>query len=193
MLGSGAGNGFSIWPNFGVYGLLNVWENPTVAAHFFEQHPHFNELKTRSQEEWTIYLKVNKVHGEWDGGCPFENSISLDPTKPIGVLTRATIFPNKLPFFWQWVPAVSQSITGQPGLIFSVGVGELPLVQQATFSLWENQQAMMNYAYSSHYHRDVVKKTREMGWYKEELFARFHPIKEEGSWNNISPLAPWLS
>ena len=27
MLGSGAGNGFSIWPNFGVYGWLGVWED----------------------------------------------------------------------------------------------------------------------------------------------------------------------
>lgn len=35
MLGSGVGNGFSIWLNFGVYGMFGVWENEGVVMCFF--------------------------------------------------------------------------------------------------------------------------------------------------------------
>ena len=34
---------------------------------------------------------------------------------------------------------------------------------------------MEAYAYNSG-HREVIKKVKEEGWYKEELFARFIPI-----------------
>ena len=41
---------------------------------------------------------------------------------------------------------------------------------------------MQTYAYQGQFHSQVVRKTRELGWYKEELFARFHPFKMEGKW-----------
>ena len=193
MLGSGAGNGFSIWPNFGVYGLLNVWQKEQDAESFFNHNAHFQTLKNKANGHWTVFLKTIMVHGQWEGRCPFEVTNS-QPTHPlIAVLTRATIYTKKLPYFWQWVPAVSQSISNQPGLIFAAGVGELPLVQQATFSIWENHDALQQYAYQSHYHKNVVKKTRAMGWYKEELFARFQPYKEVGSWHGELLLNPYFT
>jgi hypothetical protein len=51
---------------------------------------------------------------------------------------------------------------------------------QATFSLWESAESMMDYAYKNPKHAEMVKKTRELGWYSEELFARFQPYKIEG-------------
>lgn len=67
-----------------------------------------------------------------------------------------------------------------PGLIFSVGIGELPLIQQATFSIWENIEAMTDYAYKSPQHKKVIQMTQKINWYKEELFARFLITKIEG-------------
>ena len=61
----------------------------------------------------------------------------------------------------------------------------MPLVQQATFSLWESSALMKAYAYQSEFHREVVQKTRQLGWYKEELFARFKPTKCYGTWEEI--------
>ena len=52
---------------------------------------------------------------------------------------------------------------------------------QATFSLWSNAEAMMNYAYKNPKHAEMVKKTRELNWYSEELFARFKPFYQEGN------------
>lgn len=51
---------------------------------------------------------------------------------------------------------------------------------------------MMQYAYTSQYHKEVVQKTRELGWYKEELFARFVPYKSEGSWEGENILSAYL-
>lgn len=193
LLGSGGGNGFSIWPNFGTYGLLNVWDTEREADHFFKTHTLFKDCKDRASRWWTTYMQTAKSHGQWDGDCPFEDTVAYDKDRPVGVITRATIAPRKLWQFWRFVPAVGRAVSGEKGLIFSVGIGELPLIQQATFSLWENSHEMMQYAYQSRYHKEVVRKTRELNWYTEELFARFHPYRTEGNWqNDTTPIKAYL-
>jgi len=192
MLGSGGDRGFSIYPNWGTYGLLAVWETEEAADQFFQSHLAFQNFLNHSEEYWIVYLKTSKVHGEWSGGCPFQETVDYDKNALVGVLTRATIYPKHLLHFWKFVPSVSASVHDKKGLIFSVGVGELPIVQQATFSLWENSELMMEYAYNSTYHKEVVQKTRELGWYKEELFARFLPYRSEGSWGGEDLLEVYL-
>ncbi|MEM6697560.1 MAG: hypothetical protein AAF599_04140 [Bacteroidota bacterium] len=192
MLGSGGDRGFSIFPNWSTYGLIAVWEKATDAEQFFQKHSVFKDFLNYSQEHWTVYLKTSKVHGEWSGTCPFKETISYDKKALVGVLTRATIHTKYLRHFWKFVPSVSESVHDKKGLIFSVGVGELPIVQQATFSLWESSELMMEYAYKSAYHKEVVQKTRELGWYKEEMFARFLPYRSEGSWGGVDLLAQYL-
>lgn len=182
MLGSGAGNGFSIWPDFGAYGLLAVWENETSARRFFGEHPLFQEFREQCAGWWTTYMRAAKAHGEWDGQQPFPLTEAYDEQRLLAVITRATIHTRHLWRFWRFVPSVSRSMDDKAGRIFSIGIGELPLVQQATFSLWENSRAMMAYAYRSKEHKEVIRRTRQLGWYREELFARFHPYRSEGEW-----------
>ncbi len=183
LLGSGSGNGFSIMPNFGAYGMMCVWEDENASENFFSNHIFFQKYKKKSSEIWTTWLKTTMSHGVWDGKNPFVTTAAFDDTKLVAVLTRATIKTRFLPHFWKFVPRTSASVIDKKGRIFSVGIGEVPIVQQATFSLWESSKLMMDYAYKSKYHSEVVKKTRELGWYSEELFARFYPYKEKGSWN----------
>jgi len=192
MFGSGADNGFSVYPNFGVYGLLSVWKNETTAHDFFDSHSLFQEFKNRCKEYWTIFMNTNMVHGSWDAKEPFQVNSTFDKTALVGVITRATIKTKHLFRFWKFVPRVSRSVDNKKGRLFSVGIGELPIVQQATFSLWENSELMMEYAYKSKYHKEVVEKTRSLGWYKEELFARFSPYKTEGTWEGGNPLDSYL-
>lgn len=182
MLGSGGGNGFQVWPNLGVYGLLGVWETEAAARAFIESHAFFLALEAHSKEQWTVFLRTATAHGTWDGANPFEGSLIMSDDVPVCVLTRATIKMSKLAQFWRFVPQVSRSVEHQKGRLFSIGVGELPLVQQATFSLWTNAQQMKAYAYESKYHKEVIKRTRALGWYKEELFARFIPFDSIGRW-----------
>jgi hypothetical protein len=190
MFGTGGGNGFSIRPDFATYGWLSVWNTclldrqaEGVARDFFENNSNFKDFKARSSGYFTVFLRVAAAHGLWDGVKPFETTDTFDIHSPVAVLTRATIKPSQLHRFWRFVPTVSRSMEGKEGLIFSKGIGELPIVQQATFSLWTSAKAMMNYAYNSPEHAEVVRKTREYGWYSEELFARFKVFDVEGNMN----------
>jgi hypothetical protein len=188
LLGSGAGNGFSIWPHFGVYGLLGVWEEEAAARQFFEENSWWRATGRRSRERYTVFLHTSQVHGQWNGEQPFTPTVPFDKQAPVAVITRATIRWRHIPFFWRQVPRVSASVKDRPAQLLSVGVGEWPLFMQATFSIWTSAQAMMDYAYRSEFHRKVVQQTRELGWYKEELFARFVPCASEGSWEGKDPL-----
>jgi hypothetical protein len=62
-------------------------------------------------------------------------------------------------------------------------VGEWPLIQQATLSVWKTKAEMMDYAYKNQHHKEVVQLTRKLNWYNEEMFARFVPYKFHGKWN----------
>lgn len=181
MLGSGGKQGFSIFPNFGLYGLLCVWENETDCHHFLHVSEIFEKLKKQASKHQTLFLETLQAHGKWDGKEPFyHQKQSSQAHQKIAVLTRATIKWNKIWHFWSVVRPASRNMHIHNGLIFSVGIGELPLVQQATFSIWENVAAMTDYAYKSQQHRRVLQLTKKLRWYSEELFARFAIVGVEG-------------
>ena len=182
ILGSGAKNGFSAIPNFGTYVLLCVWESENQAETFFAGNNFFKEYQERSSENMTVYMHSAEVHGTWDERQPFQKNAELAMDMPIIVLTRARIRFRKLLSFWSRVGSVSQSLENYEGLVLSIGVGEWPLIQQATISIWKTQQEMMDYAYKNPKHREVVMLTRKLNWYKEEMFARFVPYKFVGIW-----------
>ena len=143
-------------------------------------------LQAKCAEHLTLTLQPIKSDGKWDGTNPFQSDPDFDPAgRPIAILTRATIRPSRLIRFWRSVPNSSEMILRQPGHLFSIGVGELPLIQQATFSLWENLDAVKRYAYREGPHKKVVQQTRKYDWYSEELFARFVVTGMEGTWGGL--------
>jgi len=181
MLGSGGKQGFSIFPNFGLYGLLCVWENEQKQQDFFQKSSIFQSLQTTAKANQTIFLQPLQAHGKWDGKEPFSCSPQkIDKTQKVAVITRAKIKWSKVLQFWSVVAPASKNMYQHAGLIFSVGIGELPLIQQATFSVWENLDAMTDYAYKSPQHRKVLQLTKKLQWYSEELFARFAIVRSEG-------------
>ncbi|SHL88869.1 spheroidene monooxygenase [Hymenobacter psychrotolerans] len=183
LLGSGAG-GFGALPNLRRYGLMAVWDSEEAAAEFFRVHPLWQQYRQRTQEIWTARLAPLKSHGLWDGTNPFDYAAPLPATEgPVAVLTRASIRWQKTPRFWRYVAPTSATIADAAGVRAAIGLGELPVVRQATFSLWESQQAMQDYAYRSEKHREVIKLTRQEEWYGEELFARFRVLSAEGTWD----------
>ncbi|GAB5564403.1 MAG: hypothetical protein Wins2KO_14660 [Winogradskyella sp.] len=178
-LGSGSGNGFSIWPDFSTFGLLTVFNSEHDAKAFLASH--IMDEYTKDSENFShLLMHTVKAHGEWSNQSPFESSATFDQSKPLAVITRATIKPKLAYKFWKYVPSVSKSMDGHKGLIYSKGIGEWPILMQATFSLWQKGEDMMAYAYKNQKHADMVKKTRELGWYSEELFSRFHPFEIQG-------------
>lgn len=183
LLGSGAENGFSSRPNFGTYALLCIWETEIHAVEFFDNNSFFKKYSSKSSESFTVFANSAEAHGKWDGKQPFISTATLEIDKPIMVLTRASIRISKLISFWRKVGNVSKSLEDYDGLVLSIGVGEWPLIQQATLSIWKTQAEMIDYAYKNKKHLEVVRLTRKLNWYKEELFARFIPYKFLGNWN----------
>jgi hypothetical protein len=60
-----------------------------------------------------------------------------------------------------------------PDLLYTKGIGEVPIIQMATFSLWKNMDAILNFAYKNEYHKKAIALTKSYNWYKEEMFSRF--------------------
>jgi hypothetical protein len=55
--------------------------------------------------------------------------------------------------------------------------------------VWQDEGALKSFAYRSRGHIEVMRRTRQEGWYSEELFARFQPYASTGSWDGEDPLA----
>ena len=195
LMGSGRDLGFNPLPDWGVYAMLGIWENEHAANQFFQQAEIFQKYCAHSSEQWIIFMKTRQAKGMWSGGNPFTASSDIDEANPlIAVITRATIRPSKLIKFWRFVPISQRPIQqGCPGLIYTKGIGEAPLVQMATFSIWESTEALRNFAYHSPEHLEAIKKTKELDWYQEEMFVRFQPYKSQGTWGGEDVLGLFLN
>lgn len=188
LLGSGKAE-FNPRPDWSVYALLQVWDNEAMADEFFEGSALMDKYKNRSSEQWTLYLKNKVARGKWEGKNPFVMHDQLSDDIPyVAAITRATIKTKFLRTFWKNVPSSQKPLHNNDGLLFTKGIGEVPISQMATFSLWKNQQALDEFAYRSKAHIKVIGETRRLNWYKEELFSRFQPYRSLGSWEGIDPI-----
>ncbi|MEO7263965.1 MAG: spheroidene monooxygenase [Ferruginibacter sp.] len=197
LMGSGKNGTFDKHPDWQQWAIFIVRKNSIDYNTLTEQQ--LNELmfgkfisqwfKKLGCETWTVFLEPFSSHGTWDGQEPFGKIISTHKVQqPIAVLTRATIRLSKLKYFWQNVPAVEGLMHKADGLITSFGIGEVPWIKQATFSIWRTTDAMKNFAYNMQEHKEVIKKTRDQKWYKEEMFSRFTITAAIGTVNGINPL-----
>ena len=144
-------------------------------------------------ETFALLLEPLEGHGTWDGhNCFGDLNSQQESAGRIAVLTRATIRLSKLKAFWKQVDGVAAALHSARGRIASVGIGEVPWIKQATFSIWESVADMKAFAYSLQEHTEVIRKTRKENWYKEEMFVRFRILASSGKLNGIS-LSPGTS
>lgn len=140
-------------------------------------------------EKWLIELEPIEGHGTWDGQQCFGELPRQSTFEGLtAVLTRATIRPARVKSFWKNVNRVAERMTAADGFITSLGIGEMPLFKQATFSIWESKAKMKAFAYNSHEHTDVIRKTRQENWYSEEMFVRFRVLSAVGTINGKNPM-----
>lgn len=140
----------------------------------------------RAQESAVFDLRPLSSHGRWAGREPFAVGDNSKPTGPVAAITRARIKTFKNLRFWRAVPPVIEELHNAPGLITAIGIGEAPIGLQGTFSLWSDAQSLRNFAYRTNAHQSAITATKEIGWYSEELFARFAIERASGSVNGIA-------
>jgi hypothetical protein len=189
LMGSGKDRVFTLRPDFFLYGLLATWTSEAAAETFLQHSGVLDDYRQHCRELWTIRMLPLRSRGLWDGVNPFIPNAAASPVPgPLAVLTRASIRWPALPSFWRHGAQTSKDLAEASGLIAAVGLGELPLVRQATFSLWTNEAAMQQYVYGTAHHQQVIRKTRADHWYGEELFARFQVVSASGTWKGRNPL-----
>lgn len=189
LFGSGTREGFHPWPNFGVYGVFAVWPDLTVAKEQIAEGVVYQRYRSHAVENWTVYMQIAQCRGCWGGEAPFlepENLADSD-NDLVAVLTRATVKVRHAPSFWRQVPDITGAVREQDRLLVKIGLGEVPWLHQVTFTIWDDIEAMNRFAYEG-FHSDAIKKVRDGGWFKEELFARFNVLAADGNWEGCDPL-----
>lgn len=198
LLGCGRNGTFDLHPDWNQYGIFTISDSDQFERSLMdENYMMWKKLyygkfvaswwKLFGVETWTVVLKPIMAHGQWGGEEVFAGLPAPSPINgPVAVLTRASIRIGKAKEFWRNVPPVEQQMGTAEGLIFSVGIGEMPVLRQSTFSIWKDLNTMKSFAYNMQQHREVIRKTREEKWYSEELFARFVPLQIAGTLNGVN-------
>lgn len=191
LCGSGTGEGFTLRPNWSVWAILAVWTDEAAARAAMQDNPVWRAWGARATESWTVFLQSVGGRGSWAGVNPFLPDPGTESPKdgPVAALTRATLRPRYALRFWQRVPGISQVIGADPNVIFKIGIGEVPLLHQVTFSIWPDTQSMAAFARADGPHARAIRAVREGGWFAEELYARFRILGSQGLWEGGDPLA----
>jgi hypothetical protein len=165
LLGTGADG------RFGLGSVdLTRWAAITVTDGPAPEFPHWARL---ARAACRVELRPLASRGRWAGAEPFTPPADQPGWDgPELALTRARLRPSRALTFWRSIGA-SAPPAGQPGLWASFGVGEAPVGWQGTVSLWRHRADLVDFAYRQPGHRRAIERTPTVGWYAEELFARF--------------------
>ncbi len=180
-VGVGRDGGFSIWPDFGQYGWLAVWDSAKAAESFFKENEVYLEWERLSSSNIRFYMVCKQYHGQWQGQQPFECQSAPITGYHIATITRARVKPKYLFHFWRQVPAIRKSLRQNDKCDLAFGFGEWPIIELATLSFWKNEDDLKGFAYSTRRHQKAIKDTRRLEWYSEEMFSRFYVYKAVGN------------
>ena len=186
-MGSGKNGTFDKTPDLHQWSILCVFQHDYFRGTRLLSHDQLLEkaygkfiagwIKFFKGKSQTFLLEPLEGHGFWNGREVFGSLPKrCDHEGEIAVLTRATIRLSKLGSFWKHVPKAADEMAKAEGFITSYGLGEWPWIKQATFSIWKNIETMKTFAYHSHFHKEVIRKTRQENWYSEDMFVRFKVI-----------------
>ena len=194
-MGSGKNGTFDKVPDLKQWAIFSVQDEIPYCQHDEMLQLIYGKMiagwvKNFAVESLMICLNPIVGHGTWDQKNIFDQLPKQTSHEGVtATLTRATIRPSKLKHFWMHVAPVASQMNDAPGYLFSVGIGEVPWIKQATFSVWSSMEAMKQFAYRQKEHAEVIKKTRSEKWYSEDMFVRFGILHSSGTLKGVNPLA----
>ena len=91
-LGTGAGLGFSLWPDFSTYALLTIWESKDAATAFLNESNLMETYNNMSHSQKHFSLHTLQSHGFWGKTNPFvaENYRNLNEVKPASISYKSS-------------------------------------------------------------------------------------------------------
>jgi len=186
LCGSGTGEGFTPRPNTAVWAIFSVWSDGARAREGVDFEPVFRRWRARAAESCTLYLEPYSARGAWGGVVPFQPHGAA--AGAVAALTRATVRPAHALRFWRRVPDISARIGQDANVAFKIGIGEVPLLHQVTFSVWPDAARMAAFARTGP-HAEAIAAVRAGDWFSEELYARFRVTGTAGRWEGREPLS----
>jgi spheroidene monooxygenase len=181
VLGSGADGGFGVKPSPSIQGMFCVFDDAASADAFTGPDGMVAEWRRRARECLSVKLSAYSSRGSW-AGMRFAVTAAAPAGGPIASLTRASIRPTRAGAFWRMQPAAERALAGAQGCLIAAGVGEAPLLRQATFSVWDEAASMDRYARSGA-HQEAILAAGRGGFFSESMFVRFIPYDACGSWH----------
>lgn len=180
VLGCGHEGGFGLRPSATRQGLFCVFDDALLAQRFLDASPEMAACRLHARELCSVLLYPYSSIGSWSGeAVPVT---ALPPgSGPVAALTRASIRLSQAWPFWRRAPAAQRALGSARGCRLAAGLGEAPLLRQATFSVWDSETDMNAYARQGA-HLAAIRASRAGGYFSEAMFVRFVPVGLQGEW-----------
>lgn len=177
VLGSGFEGGFGLRPSLSRHGLFCVFAGVEAAERFLESD--WIRALDRPGVQWGwLRLTAYASRGSWSGhrveavGVPLEGEAVVS-------LTRASIRVKRALQFWRMAPPAEAALAAAPGCRLAVGLGEAPVLRQATLSVWDSVAAMDAYARSGA-HLEAIRTAYRSEHFSESMFVRWRLMAQGG-------------
>ena len=180
VLGSGREGGFGLVPSADRHGLFALFDDDDAADRFIDRSPVLAVYRAHASELLVARLRATSCRGSWSGQR-MAVSATVDAAAPVAALTRAAIRPLRAAAFWRHAPPSQGGLAEAQGCRLAVGLGEAPLLRQATFSLWDDSAAMDAYARQGP-HLAAIRAAQRGDYFAESMFVRLVPTRLEGCW-----------
>jgi spheroidene monooxygenase len=161
--------------------LFCVFRDEADADRFLEGSTGLAACRAHAREFITVKLRAFSTRGTWSGASPFEITTPPPRTGPVAALTRASIRPLVAAQFWRRAPPAERSLANARGCLLAAGLGEAPLLRQATFTIWESTDSMDAYARTGA-HLEAIRAAAQGRFFSESMFSRFVPVDAHGIW-----------
>lgn len=183
VLGSGENAGFGLRPSASHQGLFCAFVDDAAAENFIAHSKVLNAYRKHAREFFCVKLKAFSSRGTWAHESPLSISSAPPYGSRIAALTRASIRPSVAAKFWRHAPPAEISLQNASGCLLAVGLGEAPLLRQATFTIWESVAAMDAYARTGE-HLAAIRAAQAGSFFSESMFTRFIAYDARGVWKS---------
>lgn len=188
LMGCGSGDGFSILPDFRTYCLMSAVPDEAQLERL-RRTRWYRIIARPSMEQLHFVLRPLSGHGTWGGDPMFSYVNRPVGDAPFAVLTHARVTASSASAFWRSVSGIRAHLEHAEGCRYHIGFGEHPLLELATFSVWDDLERMRAFAYRQTTHHQVSRTARREHWLSESLFVRFAIERIEGDLAHYPELA----